>query len=272
MIALNQPWRLQLVMFLLLCVGTAPSHALGEYGHRLASKITEAHLSQPTREALRAIAGDSDLAALALWADKIRGNPAWSKSKYWHYINVEDGESIAAHKHVPEGDILLALNDARSQLQDKRLPPQQRRQALAFFVHFVQDLHQPLHVGRAADRGGNRIKIRWLGERKQRNLHWAWDTGLLLDDRLTVEQHAQILGQLSPRQIALWKKGSFTDWAKESMALRPQVYEFGPAKQGAVIVLDQAYADRNRPILEKRLAMSAIRLADQLNRIFDPAD
>ena len=56
------------------------------------------------------------------------------------------------------------------------------------------------------------------------------------------------------------------------MALRPQVYEFGPAKQGAVVVLDQAYADRNRPILEKRLAMSAIRLADQLNRIFDPAD
>jgi hypothetical protein len=94
----------------------------------------------------------------------------------------------------------------------------------------------------------------------------------LLDDRLTVEQHAQILDQLSPHQIALWKKGSFTDWAQESMALRPQVYEFGPAKQGAVVVLDQAYADRNRPILEKRLAMSAIRLADQLNRIFDPAD
>jgi len=113
MIALNQPWRLQLVMFLWLCVGTAPSYALGEYGHRLASKITEAHLSQPTHEALRTIAGDSDLAALALWADKIRGNPAWSKSKYWHYINVEDGESIVAHKHVPEGDILLALNDAR---------------------------------------------------------------------------------------------------------------------------------------------------------------
>ena len=129
-------------------------------------------------------------------------------------------------------------------------------------------------MGRQDDRGGNSISIKWPQQKKRRNLHWVWDSGLIGAAKLTVEEYVARLDHASENQIQLWQQSSFLDWAVESKMLRSPVYEFGltaPApKEKTPITISQDYINRNRPIIEKRLLMAGIRLAGQLNQIFDP--
>ena len=212
-----------------LAVNSGQSLAFGVDGHRITVAIAEQHLSQKTAAALAQISDGKALEELALWPDQIRGAPKWSHTKPWHYINIKD---------------------------------QQR-------LHLAGDIHQPLHVGRYSDLGGNRIPIKWLGQNKRRNLHWVWDTGLIKVEGLDVHQYSALIDKSTPQQRRNWQSDSFLDWAKESKILRAQVYEFGqPARKGP-ITIDQHYIDRTKPLLKKRLLMAGIRLAGCLNRIFD---
>ena len=252
-----------------LAVNSGQSLAFGVDGHRITVAIAEQHLSQKTAAALAQISDGKALEELALWPDQIRGLQKWSHTKPWHYINIKDQQRFADLRRSPKGDVLSALNESYRQLQDPRTGKQQRREALGFFLHLAGDIHQPLHVGRYSDLGGNRIPIKWLGQNKRRNLHWVWDTGLIKVEGLDVYQYSALIDKSTPQQRRNWQSDSFLDWAKESKILRAQVYEFGqPARKGP-ITIDQHYIDRTKPLLKKRLLMAGIRLAGCLNRIFD---
>jgi hypothetical protein len=249
--------------------------AFGADGHRIITKIAENHLSEKTVLAIDAITGDSDLSRLSLWPDRIRGTLKWRKSSYWHYINIADHETFETAKRSSKGDVLSALNDSYQQLANTTLTDSERLEALSFFIHFAGDIHQPLHVGRSGDRGGNSIAIKWPKKAKLKNLHWVWDSGLLSLSNLSVEDYVFKLDRVSQKQIQRWQQDSFLDWAVESKMLRSQVYEFGlktpaPQVKGKSSVITQDYIERNQPIIEKRLLMAGIRVAGQLNQIFDP--
>ena len=261
-------------VFCLMILGNR-AFAFGADGHRIVSKIAENHLSEKTALAIEAITDDAGLSELSLWPDQIRGIPKWRKSKYWHYLNIADHEKFETVKRSSRGDVLSALNDAYQQLKKTKLSDSERLQALSFFIHFAGDIHQPLHVGRSGDRGGNSITIKWPNKTKLKNLHWVWDSGLLSLSNLSVEDYVLKLDRVSQTQIQRWQQDSFLDWAVESKMLRSQVYEFGlatPAAQAGEkpLVISQDYIKRNKPIIEKRLLMAAVRLAGQLNQIFDP--
>ena len=280
---LNRKCTLTYIGIICLAIFSHQALAFGADGHRIISRIAENHLSDKTTQALKVMTEDADLSELSLWPDKIRGIPKWRKSKYWHYINISDHQQFdspefEALKRGPKGDLLSALNQFYQQLQNPELPKETRIQALSFFIHFVGDIHQPLHVGRQADRGGNSISVKWLKQNKRRNLHWVWDSGLLGVAKLSVEDYVARLDQASEKQIKLWQQDSFLDWAAESKMLRPQVYEFGlktpppTLKEKKSIPITQDYINRNKPIIEKRLLMAGIRLAGILNQIFDPRE
>ena len=137
-------------------------------------------------------------------------------------------------------------------------------------VHLVADIHQPLHVGRRDDRGGNKIKVKWLDQSRTTNLHRVWDSLLLDLDGKSPDEYSRKLNTASNQQIAQWQSAPVLDWAKESKALRSQVYNFSPVTQGPRGIITQAYIDRNRPIIERRLLMAGVRLAACLNQLFDP--
>ena len=271
---LNRKCLLTYIGIVCLGIFSHQAVAFGAEGHRIVTKIAENHLSAKTTQALKAITDDADLSELSLWPDKIRGIPRWKKSKYWHYINAADHQQVGTAKRSSKGDLLSALNQSYQQLQNPDLSDDRRIQSLSFFIHFVGDIHQPLHVGRQDDRGGNSISIKWPQQNKRRNLHWVWDSGLIGAAKLTVEEYVARLDHASENQIQLWQQSSFLDWAVESKMLRSPVYEFGltaPApKEKTPITISQDYINRNRPIIEKRLLMAGIRLAGQLNQIFDP--
>ncbi|MGB0449892.1 MAG: S1/P1 nuclease [Porticoccaceae bacterium] len=270
---LNSKWILTYTSILYLAIFTGQACAFGADGHRIVVGIAENHLSEKTALEIGSIT--DDLAELSLWPDKIRGIPAWKKSKYWHYINVPDQQQIATAKRSSRGDVLSALNLAFKQLKEAQLSDRERLQALSFFIHFAADIHQPLHVGRGADRGGNSIAVKWPKKTKLTNLHWVWDSGLLHTAGLSVKDYISRLDIASEKQIQRWQQDSFLDWAEESKMLRSQVYEFGiktpPASAGKKPQpITKDYINRNRPIIEQRLLMAGIRLAGSLNAIFDP--
>ena len=267
---------------IIACLVMFSSAALpfGADGHRIIAKIAENHLSDKTAQAVGEITASEDLAKISLWPDRIRHLSGWKQSKYWHYINIDDNEQLSNFPRDEDGDVISALEHFYTELQNPQLNSKQRREALAFFSHFVGDIHQPLHVGRRDDRGGNNISVKWLDSSKSANLHQVWDRLMTDTENKSPAQYSRSLDSLSPSSLSLnsesqtqldqWQHCDFWAWAQESKALRSQVYDLGTKTPNKRLPINNAYVQRNKPVIEQRLLMAGVRLAGCLNDIFDP--
>lgn len=252
------------LLVLLVFLWPALAGAFGAEGHRVVGFVAERHLCAQTRQWLAPLLEGTDLASAGVWADAVRDAPEWAHTKPWHYINVGDRESLAAASRRG-GNVLSEVARAEGELADERRPIAQRAAALRFFVHLLADLHQPLHVGRAEDRGGNTLDVRW-GE-KRMSLHELWDGGALLaGERLGARDLALAVDALSVGQEEDWTRGGLQEWADESRAYRPLIYGYSPPRKGAAR-LPGAYVAAVRNVVELRLAQAGLRLADRLNRL-----
>jgi hypothetical protein len=270
------------IKLFLICGAFAVPRAAGAFGplgHRIAGLLAEPALCASAREEIAALGGGESLAELGLWADTIRGIPGWERSAPWHYMNIESPENtgatdglasaaaaIRAYRPPPEGDVLSAIERFRAELANRSLPARERAAALKFLVHFVVDLHQPLHVGGAADRGGNTIDVSYGG--RVVNLHRFWDSDVLELRRLGAERYAR---RLRPRFDALAPASSDppAEWAAESLVLRRTVYAFAPDPPLAAPphALDAAYLASAQAVVEERLVRASERLAATLNGV-----
>jgi hypothetical protein len=251
-----------LLCLLAPCLLGPAAHAYGPLGHRIAGLAAEPLLCGRARAEIRSLAGDVGLDELGLWADRVRSYPEHADSAPWHYMNIADGASLAEYVSPPEGDVLGAIARFSGIVADIRAARAQRRDALRFLVHFVVDLHQPLHVGRAEDRGGNAVELVYQGEAT--NLHRFWDTQAIALDGLAVDAYARALFARAGIDAggAASEIGTPRSWARESLALRPDVYSLN--RRGRI---DDAYRRRAERITERRLAAAALRLAGTLNRL-----
>ena len=240
--------------------------AFGPAGHRIVGDIADAYLCPGTRRELVPLLGTMSLAEAGVWPDQLRSRPEWAHSKPWHYINVADGGSVAAAARASDDNVLAVLARFEVELRDRRLPVERRSIALRFIAHLVADIHQPLHVGRAEDRGGNDIEVIVRG--KATNLHAVWD-GLALSaaDRQRPADYARRLGPVDTAELRRWQVAEPLFWAEESMALRPVIYAFG--REFIPPVLSQTYLNSVRTTLDRRLAQAGVRLAARLNAVFD---
>lgn len=243
--------------------------SFGPAGHRLAGYVAEAQLCAATRLALEPLLAGSSLREAGLWPDTIRRLPQWAHTKPWHFINVADqGSLVQAAARNPD-NVLSALARFEKELIDPSLSPRERGIALRFMAHFIVDLHQPLHVGRASDRGGNVVVVQ-VGERVT-NLHALWDGSLLnLPVPPSRPGPALALGG-SPWEVARWQRTTPLDWARESQVLRPVVYGF-KSREGRPLPLSPAYLQRARAVVERRLSQAGVRLAGRLNRLLGPPE
>ncbi len=238
----------------------------GKIGHRVSARLAESRLTPEALAAVKALLepGES-LADAALWADEVRRQRP--KSGPWHYINVPITEGRVDRSFCPDaGCVLSAIEEMRTTLADREAPVEKRREALRFLVHFVQDAHQPVHVGDRGDRGGNDLQVQFF--RKGSNLHRVWDSGL-------IEQHSadeavwerEVGALITPATASAWVGGTPEDWADESLVAARAAYLVpgtdSPLKPGAR--LDEAYLDAQLPVVRDRLARSSVRLAEILN-------
>jgi nuclease S1 len=245
--------------------------AFGGLGHRTAGLLAERELCPAARSEVADLSDGQSLGELGLWADTIRGDPAWERAVPWHYINCPDlprraglkqaRAAIDAFHHPPEGDVLTAIAQFTATLADRSRPRAERAEALRFVVHFVVDVHQPLHVSRASDGGGTETEVR-IGD-DVRSLHGFWDTTVFNRRGVTPEQFARELDAAFEAVPAERAHDPPAQWAAESLVLRPTVYSFAPAQGPAP--LDDAYRSMAKRIAEERLALAAARLAVTLN-------
>lgn len=242
------------------------AQAWGHDGHRAAAAIAVERLCDGAAREVAALLGDMTLSEASTWPDGIRSEPRWTHTRDWHYLNIGDDEpfSALANGQSGRGRLLVAIRENLATLADGSTDATQRRDALAFVVHLVADLHQPLHVGRSEDRGGNTITVRFDGG--ETNLHRLWDSGLLRSGGLRSVDYRRTLAPLVELGAAAWEQGSLEDWAEESRRLRPWLYDFDTRRR--VPLISKRYAETGRQLTALRLAQAGVRTAWLLNELW----
>lgn len=240
--------------------------AWGPDGHRAAAAVTAERLCPAAAVAVENLLDGMSLAAGSTWPDGIRDEPAWAHTRDWHYINIGDEQPMSAlvEGEPGHGRLLSAIRENLARLGDEHGDPLRRRQALSFVLHLVADLHQPLHVGRHEDRGGNTITVSFDG--RESSLHRLWDSGLLRSSGLRPDDYRRSLAPLVAIGADTWEHGSLEDWATESQRLRPWVYDFDTRRR--VPHISKRYAETGRQLTALRLAQAGVRTAGLLNDLW----
>ena len=240
----------------------------GVTGHRTVGEIAENHLTPKALAGVHDLLGDQSLADVSTWADEVRGKPEYRQTGSWHFLNLPLGLSYAEFTKQVEGmeqaNVYSALLQQEKVLADKEAPREKRVEALKFVVHFVGDLHQPMHISRAEDKGGNTIQVNYDGAGT--NLHSLWDTKLLEHQGLTYDQLAEKYDHMSPAQIRQWQADPLIKWIWESYEISSRLYAEVDAMKSRNI--DEAYYQAHLPIIQERIEQAGIRLAGVLNELF----
>ena len=254
-----------------LLLAAPAAHAWGPQGHRLVAALAWDEMSPDARaEATRLLALDpgATLPGIANWADELRGSdPVLGRqSARWHYVNIgEDDCQFHAASACPDGDCVVgAIETQAAVLADHARSDAERLQALKFVVHFVGDVHQPLHAGYGHDKGGNTAQVALDG--KGSNLHRLWDSGLLNTARYdddTYQARLRMLPLVIADHPALPPPAA--RWAEQSCSIA--VSEgFYPARPR----IDDGYVEQWLPVAEEQLRRAGIELARLLDAALLP--
>ncbi len=252
---------------------STPAGAWGPHGHEIISKLAETRLTPKAKAAIRELLDEGDtLVSICNWADR-EGHDAVPASAPWHYVNVPLSADRFEDRFCPEkGCVVSKIRDFRKVLAVRDAPRKERRRALLFLVHFVEDLHQPLHVGHNNDRGGNLTQVRFLNQERGTNLHRVWDSSLLDHEGRDRQAWVAALSELAtPENVAEWSKGDVDDWATESLQAARIAYAYPKGSAvplGSGTKLGEDYVQVATPIVRKRLAQAGVRLANELNALF----
>jgi len=260
----------------------------GAVGHKILAQIAQGMLTAKASQQIGTLIPGGDMGAIASWADDVRNTPEYRWSAPLHFVNTPDWLCNYQKPRDCQEDWCCdgAIQNFTRRLADTALPMTQRTEALKFLVHFIGDIHQPLHVGFTTDLGGNTIKGTYNGA--STNLHSMWDSGLIYyridnffgkdNDKWRQSLVNRIHGEWS-QNVNVWKQcqtppypsgACSTDWAEESIAAACKwsyVDETGQhIKSGFKLALP--YFTHVIDALEMQVAKGGVRLSNVLNLLF----
>lgn len=281
----------------LLMAPAQRAHAWGDEGHRIVALVAQHFLSERTRARVQALLAqddsaltpDTSMTSEATWADLYRDSDRdGTRVRYehtwrWHFVNLELNSPDLASAcfgeprlppRLPASDgpardcVVDKIDEFEAELASPLTQPAERLRALQFLLHFVGDLHQPLHAADAHDAGGNRVHVSARGERAG-TLHHYWDTEFVEELGDSAPQVAYALWQgIGPRELAAWRRGRPQDWALESFGLAQRV-AYGelpePTARGRYR-LSARYLRDSRAVVALQLSRAGVRLAWLLER------
>lgn len=256
----------------MLATALLPHDALawGRDGHRIIADIAEQFLDpQAVRQvrALLAVENATALADVASWADDIRRQRP--ETARWHFVDIPvhpaagEPSGYDPARDCPRGACVVAkIVEFERVLTDREAPERQRLEALKFVVHFVGDVHQPLHAADDNDRGGNDVRVTFLG--RKTNLHAVWDTGIIEtaargDDR---GYALRLASGITAAERERWSQGTPAAWADEAHGVAVRSI-YGTLPHAGV--LPPSYAADALPLVDAQLERAGVRLAAVLN-------
>lgn len=274
---------MRLMAAILLALLPASAQAWWDYGHKTIAAIAWHEVKPATRTRIRALLARSalldtpkcpirTLEEASVWADCVKPGERFSFAYPWHFQNVDICRPFDLKAACPFGNCVSAQITRNAKLlSDRSIPLRERVQALAFLVHFVGDLHQPLHAGDRADLGGNRAPASYGEVAGRNNLHLIWDG--YLAERAISTPAGEAAGLLSEAPVAerpAIAAGTVEDWSRESWQVARDV-TYGAhaddpcADRTSRAVLDARKIEAAIPVVRRQVLRGGLRLARMLD-------
>lgn len=247
-----------LILSLIIFLNEQKGLAWGSVGHKIIAQIARAELSQAVLDSVTYYLGETSFESASVWMDEIRSDQNYDYLKPMHYINVAKDQTYVP---VKEPNIINELETILVELsQRSKHNKQDVKTSLLILFHLVGDLHQPLHSGYATDKGGNSIRVDFMGTNS--NLHRVWDSNIIETQKISMTDCLQHIQGKKIVQKGLYEEVNILKWMNESRDYLNRVYEF---KDNTI---DLNYVLSNKSIIEKQLTLGGLRLAAILNQTF----
>jgi hypothetical protein len=305
-----------LLLVAIFSLGTVPAWAWGCKGHQTVALIAEQQLTPVARQFVDRLLSDNPIdprltrycgsttrdlmADSSTWADDVRIE---FKNGPWHYIDIPRGSTQGPLDQFcgSVGCVTKAIAEQLTILKDKRADSRSRANTLRYIIHFVGDLHMPLHATTNSDEGGNCVPARYLRRNPHEhhnsytpNLHAIWDTAIVERDMEGADpaEYADRLTQVFAGDFSKWQSAGIhiDDWAWESYRfantvvygkLVPKVpvetpttvhsctdaNNIGQRMFNLHLIAGQTYQQAAVLVVERRLAQAGLRLALILNEV-----
>jgi hypothetical protein len=234
----------------------------GNTGHRAVGEIANKHLSKRIKRKIQKLLNGQSLAMVSTYADDIKSDGKYRKYSTWHYVNLNDDETYQTSKKNPKGDLVTGIEKCKQVILDESASREDKIFHLKMLVHLIGDLHQPMHVGRVSDRGGNDFKLKWFY--KGSNMHRVWDSDMINSFNMTYTELASNTDPLSKAQIKELQKGSIVDWVNESKGLAQKIYASAKKDEN----LRYRYMYDHFETVRTQLQKGGVRLAKVLTELF----
>lgn len=256
----------QLISGALLIYAPLQSMAWGTTGHRICGQIAESYLTPKAKTAIHSILGDESLAMASNWADFIKSDPAYSYTSPWHYIDLDKPyaypELVDYLNQDTRVDAYTKINFLTGDLKKNGVSKKDQLFDLKMLIHLVEDVHQPMHVAHADDKGGNDFKVSWFNE--PTNLHSVWDSKLIDFQQLSYTEYANTINHTTPAQRMQWQSAPISKWLFETNQIAEVLYtDIKPGDD-----LGYKYNYSHIDTLNRQLLKAGVRLAGVLNSIF----
>ena len=292
--------------------GSAPALAWDNFGHMVVAAVAWQHLTPTARTQATALlrlnpdyptwvngvaTENQDVIAFlsaATWPDAIKreegyvndgerpegpnanqnsGYPDRDEHRYWHYVDTPFSPDATALPPIPVPNAATRIEDFRQLLADPTAPADLRSYDLAWLLHLVGDIHQPLHaVSRftrelpAGDLGGNRIRL--CAPPCRLNLHYFWDAALGYGTPIEALAAARGLPSPPPRRI---RDTRVQNWVDESARIARRVVYQSPVGPGVgPYPPTPGYRAKARVVARRQIALAGRRLALLLNSALQP--
>lgn len=235
----------------------------GKTGHRATAEIASGYLTPQTKQKISELLDGKSIALVSTFGDDIKSDSKYDSYRKWHYIDFPKGKTYEDIKAKLDQNIISAIKTCIKELKNESTELSEKRFYLKMLIHLIGDLHQPLHVGHARDKGGNLILVTWFGEMS--NLHKVWDSEMIDSYKMSYSELAGNQQKLSKEQVEAIQEGSVIDWMKDTRKITDKIYGFSETGDH----LKYKYMYKWMPVVREQLQKGGIRLAKVLNDIFD---
>jgi len=257
---------------LVASVFATDAYAWGDEGHKVVCQIAFDKVKPSTRTAIvKLIQADGEFQSFSdacTWPDHPR------KRAGEHFVNLfRDSSALADDCGVSSPCVVTAITQDFAVLSSNTATDAQKAESLKFLGHWVGDVHQPLHVSFGDDRGGNEIRV---SGQCAGNLHSTWESCLVKEavGGNVQDAAAALLNAITPTQVQEWARSNDPkEWANESFKITESVttkycvmHDHSCDHPDGNVRIDQAYIDKNVPIVKEQLQKAGVRLADLLDK------
>lgn len=231
-------------------------------GHRVVGEIASKHLKSRTKRKLKKLLNNESLAFVSTFADDIKSDERYDEFYTWHFINMPLDSNYETSEKSEKGDLVTGINYCINIIKDENSSNDDKIFYLKLLIHFIGDLHQPMHVGLVEDKGGNDFKLQWFYSNT--NLHAVWDRKMIDSYDMSYSELADNREKLTKKQINALQEGSLIDWVNDTHQLTKNVYANVKSNEN----LRYRYSYNNFEIVRAQLQKGGIRLAKVLNDLF----